>query len=66
MDMMRELTDTEFESVTGGQAAAAAAVGAHFAEAVAAFNSRDFRVALPFGGSVTVPFSTAVAFAFAV
>jgi bacteriocin-like protein len=34
MDIMRELTDTELESVTGGLAAAAASAGDHSATAL--------------------------------
>jgi hypothetical protein len=64
MDIMRELTDTELEIVTGGQGVAAAAAGDHFAAAVAAISSVDFQVVFPFGGSVTVLISNAVAGAF--
>jgi lactobin A/cerein 7B family class IIb bacteriocin len=66
MDIMRELTDAELESVTGGLGVAAAATGANLAAAGSAINSVDFQAVIPFGGSVTVLISTAVAGAFGV
>jgi bacteriocin-like protein len=66
MDIMRELTDTELESITGGQGVAAAAAGTDLSAAGSAINSVQFQAVIPFGGSVTVLISTALAGAFAV
>ena len=62
MESLRELTDTELEIVSGGLAGAA--VGDHFAAVLTAISSLDLHVVFPFGGSVTLLFTTAVAGAF--
>jgi hypothetical protein len=50
MDIMRELTDTELESVAGGQAAAAASAGFDTAAAGAVFGPAMF-TAISFSGA---------------
>jgi lactobin A/cerein 7B family class IIb bacteriocin len=49
MDIMRELTDNELESVTGGLAAAAAAAGSNSATALST-NTAGFLQAIGFNG----------------
>jgi hypothetical protein len=53
MDSMRELTDTELESVAGGQAAAAASAGFNSAAAGAGFGPAMFTVIALSGANVS-------------
>lgn len=64
MDIIRELTDTELESVSGGQAVAAGAAGTNGSGAGAIISSVGFQLVNPFVGTVTVLVSTALAGAF--
>jgi len=64
MDSMRELTDTELESVSGGVAVAAGAAGTNGSGAGAIISSVGFQLVNPFVGTVTILVSTALAGAF--
>jgi hypothetical protein len=64
MDSMRELTDIELESVSGGLGVAAGAAGTNGSGAGAIISSVGFQLVNPFVGSVTVVVSTALAGAF--
>lgn len=64
MDSMRELTDIELDSVSGGVGVAAGAAGTNVSGAGAIISSVGFQLVNPFVGTVTVLVSTALAGAF--
>jgi hypothetical protein len=64
IEKIRELTDAELDSVTGGQGASAAGAGQFESGAGAALNPSNFHVVGPFGGTVNVGTATAAAGAF--